>query len=193
MTRYATTIATTALVLVSLQAPSLLAQARWQVESPSDQVAISLRLAAPGRAADYPVAKKRLYYEVTCRGEKVIALSPLGITRADQDFLDELKYVKATGTDTVEETYAIPHGKRLQYHARGKEKIVTFENARGAKLEIVLRAYDDGVAFSCRTGGGSGLILTMGPDSIRPPTRPTTRMVSQSALPRRAKPAGHFP
>jgi hypothetical protein len=136
--------------LVVLSAQSLLAQASWQVGSPSGYMTIGLRLAAPGKVADYPVANKRLYYDVTYRGERIVALSPLGITRADQDFVDDLKYVKATGTDTVEETYAIPHGKRKLYQTRGKEKVVTFENAQGAKVEIVLRAYDDGVAFRYR-------------------------------------------
>ena len=150
MTRDLKTIAVAASVLVVLYAPSLLAQASWRVESPNDQVAIGLRLTAPGKTADYPVGKKRLYYEVTCRGETVVALAPLGITRSDEDLVDGLKYVRATGTDTIDETYTIPHGKRKLYRTRGKEKTVTFENARGAKVEIILRAYDDGVAFRYR-------------------------------------------
>ncbi|MBN1361230.1 MAG: glycoside hydrolase family 97 catalytic domain-containing protein [Sedimentisphaerales bacterium] len=150
MTRDHKTMGAATSALVALLAQGLLAQTSWQVESPSDRVAIRLRLGVPGRTADYPVAQKRLYYDVTCRGETVVALSPLGITRSDQDFIDGLEYVKATGTNTVDETYTIPHGKRKVYQTRGKEKIVTFRNARGAKLEIVLRAYDDGVAFRYR-------------------------------------------
>ncbi len=150
MTRDLKTMAIAASALVVLFAPSLSAQASWQVESPSDQVRIGLRLMAPGKTADYPVGEKRLYYQVTCRGETVVALAPLGITRSDQDFMDGLKYVKATGTDTIDETYTIPHGKRRLYKTRGKEKTVMFENARGAKVEIILRAYDDGVAFRYR-------------------------------------------
>ncbi len=150
MTRDLKTIALAASILVVLSSQSLLAQASWRVESPGDHVAIGLRLATPGKTADYPVGKKRLYYEATCRGETVVGLSPLGITRGDQDFVDDLKYVTATGTDTIDETYTIPHGKRKVYRTRGKEKTVTFENARGAKVEIILRAYDDGVAFRYR-------------------------------------------
>ncbi len=150
MTRDLKMIASLTPMLMVLLSQRVFAQARWEVESPSDRVAIALRLGTPGRTADYPVAQKRLYYEVTSRGQTVVGLSPLGITRADQDFLDGLEYVKATGTDTIEETYTIGHGKRKVYQTRGKEKTVTFKNAAGALVEIVLRAYDDGVAFRYR-------------------------------------------
>lgn len=164
MTRCLKTVAV-ALILVVLSAPDLPAQVSWRLESPNDYVRIRLRLGTPGRTADYPPAERRLYFEVTCRGKTVVGLSPLGITRADQDFVDGLEYVRTTGTEYLDETYSLPHGKRKEYHARATEKIVTFRNASDAQVQIVLRAYDDGVAFRYRFPGDSDETYTVTSES----------------------------
>jgi alpha-glucosidase len=124
-----------------------LGQASWEVKAPDDRASLRLSLAAPGRAADYPAAQKRLYYEVSWQGKRIVPPSPLGIVRADGDFVDSLTFVSATSTDTINEAYTMLHGKSSSCEKRFKEKIVTFKNAGGAQIQIVLRACNDGVAF----------------------------------------------
>ena len=123
-------------------------QASWEVKSPDDRVSLRLSLTMSGRAADYPAGQKRLYYEVSWQGRRILPPSPLGIVCSDAvrrssddaltgtlqtgDFVDDLTFVNSTGTDTVDEAYTMPHGKCSRCEERFKEKIVTFKNADGA-------------------------------------------------------------
>jgi alpha-glucosidase len=139
-----------------------LGQASWEVSSPNDRISLRLILAAPGKAADYPVAQKRLYYEVSCQGKRIVPGSPLGLMvgttagGSPEDFVDGLTFVTATGTDTIDETYTLLHGKRSSCQNRFKEKIVTFKNPGGAQIQVVLRASNDGVAFRYQLPGVGG-------------------------------------
>jgi hypothetical protein len=71
----------------------------------------------------------------------------LGLSRSDQDFLKDLKLLKASKLKVVREHYVSPHGKRSERSNTANEIIVSFENRGGAKLNIIIRAYDDGVTF----------------------------------------------
>ena len=149
-----------------------LGQASWEVVSPSDQVSLRLSLTTPGRAADYPADQRRLYYEVSWQGQRILAQSPLGIVCSDAvrrssddaltgtlqtgDFVDGLTFVSSTGTETIDESYTMPHGKSSNGQKRFREKIVTFKNADGALIQIVLRACDEGVAFRYQFPAGAG-------------------------------------
>ena len=137
-------------VVLALFSACSWAQSRWDVVSPNGQTEIRVSLTAPGRVADYPAASTRLYYEVRYGGQTVMRLSPLGISRSDQDFVDDLSFVTVSAGKAIDETYELIHGKRRVCHARAQEKTVTFRNANGARVEIILRACDDGVAFRYR-------------------------------------------
>ena len=127
-----------------------MAQTRWSVVSPDGRTEIQLTLPAPGQTADFPAAQKRLYYEVRHCGRRVLGRSPLGIRRTDEDFVDGLSFVKATSVEALDETYTLIHGKRKVCHAQAGERTMTFRNRNGARVEVILRAYNDGVAFRYR-------------------------------------------
>jgi len=127
-----------------------LAQTAWEVASPDGHVVISVQLADPGRVADYPAGKARLYYEAKYDGSAVLPLSPLGITRNDRAFVDGLKLVEAGPVKTIGETYTMVTGKRTVCRNYAKEQTLVFQNPDGAKLELIIRAYNDGVAFRYR-------------------------------------------
>lgn len=139
----------TVVVLASL-ATCAWGQAAWNVTSPDGGVSVEVRLTDPGQVADYAAGKVRLYYEVRSGGQVVLPLSPLGITRQDQSFVDGLRLVSASSVRTIDQTYAMLHGKRKVCRDHANEQTLTFENAGGAKLELILRAYDDGVAYRYR-------------------------------------------
>ncbi len=150
----------TVVALVSL-ATCAWGQAAWNVTSPDGRTEIRLQLVAPGAVADYPARQSRLYYEVRHQGQTVLELSPLGITRADQAFVDGLRFTAAGDEKTIDETYTLVHGKRKVCHAQAREKTLTFANGAGAKVEIVVRAYNDGVAFRYRFPGKSDETYTV--------------------------------
>ncbi|HUG55121.1 MAG TPA: glycoside hydrolase family 97 catalytic domain-containing protein, partial [Vicinamibacteria bacterium] len=126
-------------LLVLLAATTGLAE-EWSVASPDGRRAIVLALHADGRLA----------WRATLAGTAVLQDSPLGIRRADQSFTEGLRLAGASETTAVDERYETPHGKRRLHHARGRERTLSFTNAGGARLEVVLRAHDDGVAFRYR-------------------------------------------
>jgi alpha-glucosidase len=90
-------------------------------------------------------------YRVTRDGDAVLDVSPLGIRREDQAFTDAtLTFTGAGESRAIDERYTMPHGKRREHHVVAQEQTVSFRNAAGARLEIILRAQNDGVAFRYR-------------------------------------------
>jgi len=71
----------------------------------------------------------------------------LGLSRSDQDFSKELKFLKAGKPLLVTEQYSALHGKRSQCNNLANETVISFENPGKAKLNLIIRAYNDGVAF----------------------------------------------
>src|SRR5262249_52123556 len=81
-------------------------------------------------------------------GQEVVADSPLGIRRADQDFdAATLTFVGATDFRTIDERYTMRSGKRRERHVVARERTIHFKNPAGAPIDITLRAQNDGVAF----------------------------------------------
>ncbi len=71
----------------------------------------------------------------------------LGLSRSDQDFLKDLEFIKAGKDVLIEENYSAIHGKKSQCSNSATEKVLYFENQGKAKMNIIVRAYNDGVAF----------------------------------------------
>jgi len=83
-------------------------------------------------------------------GDKVSEVIPqieLGLSRSDQDFFNELKFLKAGKPTLVNEQYTAVHGKRSQCSNSANEVVVSFENPSKAKINLNIRAYNDGVTF----------------------------------------------
>lgn len=127
------------LLLVILAAPPAAAQ-EWSVDSPDGRTAIAVTRHDDGR----------LTWRATRGSSTVVEDSPLGIRRADQAFVDGLKLVNAAAPAMIDEHYTMPHGKRREHHVRGRERTLAFANAAGARLDIVLRSHNDGVAWRYR-------------------------------------------
>src|SRR6266542_5968343 len=127
--------------LLSLVIPATVwAQQSWSVASPDGRTTIAV-----GRKPD-----GTLTYRVARGTQPILGDSPLGIRRADQAFEAGLAFVAASPVRAIDERYAMPHGKRKDHHVLGRERTLTFANAAGAKLDVILRAHDDGVAFRYR-------------------------------------------
>lgn len=113
---------------------------QWTVNSPDNRTAITLTLQSGGQ----------LFWRATRGSTAVIADSPLGLRRNDHAFVEGLAFVSATDITDIDERYATLHGKRREHQARGRERTITFMNVRSIRMELVLRAHDDGVAFRYR-------------------------------------------
>lgn len=71
----------------------------------------------------------------------------LGLSRSDQDFSTELKFLNAGKPRFVNEQYTAIHGKRSHCSNQANELTVFFENPSKAKMNLIIRAYNDGVVF----------------------------------------------
>jgi len=130
---------------------------RIRVPSPSGNVVATIRLSYGSQTAK----TGHLDYKVDYAGREAIPYSPLGIIRADQEFSDNLRFAAATKPRQVNETYIMPHGKRRVCRDRYNESTVKLRNTNGAKLELIARAYDDGIALRYYFGESSDETYTV--------------------------------
>jgi hypothetical protein len=142
-------IASIAALIVAFAAVSR-GQTSWTISSPDSSVRATVQLANLNGTADYPNSP-RLYYSVSLTkplAAEVVPPSPLGLVRSDANFVDGLSFVSETPQIQFNSTYTMVAGKRRVCRDRCNEKTLTFASANGgAKLQIVLRAYNDGFAF----------------------------------------------
>ncbi|HNS19029.1 MAG TPA: glycoside hydrolase family 97 catalytic domain-containing protein [Sedimentisphaerales bacterium] len=140
-----------AVVLLALgMAQTVFAQPAIEVKSPDGRVAVVVRLIDPGQTADYPAGKIRLYYEVKYDGAVVLPLSPLGIRRQDEDFVDAVGFIANGGLVSSYQMFQAPHGKRRTCSYGAMEHTLVFGSPRGGNVELIVRAQNDGVAFRYR-------------------------------------------
>jgi alpha-glucosidase len=80
----------------------------------------------------------------------IIESSPLGIVRTDQDFSAGLSFVSKSGVKVIDEKYCMKTGKAVHIRNKALEQTFTFQNPEKARIEIIVRAYADGMAFRYR-------------------------------------------
>ncbi len=88
-----------------------------------------------------------LEYQGQGEHSEVIPRIDLGLIREDQDFSKNLKLLRASDPVQINESYTALHGKRKYSNNSGNEILISFENAEKAKLNLIVRAYNDGVTF----------------------------------------------
>ncbi|MBC7913597.1 MAG: glycoside hydrolase family 97 catalytic domain-containing protein [Pyrinomonadaceae bacterium] len=118
---------------------------QWELRSPDESIRFLVTLNAE---TDNQTA---LVYEVITvkAGNKttVIEPSPLGIDRNDQQFSRNLSFVSKSPVKSIDENYRMLIGRQSKIRNRANELELTFRNDKGSLVRIVLRAYNDGIAF----------------------------------------------
>lgn len=77
----------------------------------------------------------------------VISPSPLGLTRTDGDFANDLSFEYISGVTTVSESYTMVTGKQKDLSWSANEATIEMKNKAGQELQIVFRLFDEGLAF----------------------------------------------
>jgi alpha-glucosidase len=82
-------------------------------------------------------------------GQSCVAIPQisLGLIRSDQDFSNNLKLLNTGKPLLINEKYTVLHGKRSSCSNSANELTILFENSSKAKLNLIIRVYNDGVAF----------------------------------------------
>lgn len=127
-----------AVLLVLLTGYMALGQ-RLRVESPNHRVVAGLYCDGGGDRGRWWLSLDSMIPKIS-----------LGLVRSDQDLSRELRLVRVGKVLPVVEDYTVVHGKRSHCSNRANEVVVVFENGQGSRMELVVRAYDDGLAFRYR-------------------------------------------
>ncbi len=114
--------------------------ATWQATSPDGQLSISLIMTGNGEL-QYAVTRMR-----NGIADTVIALSPLGLD-IDGYSLSQLKHSGKSEKKSIHSMVNRIHGKNNPLRDEFEEHQLQFESSNGNKLVMILRAYNDGIAF----------------------------------------------
>jgi alpha-glucosidase len=120
--------------------------ARPAATSPDGQIRIELFLAERGGGQASPA------YSILFRGRPVVLQSRLGIDLAGGQGLGHNSMIEGVRTRTINETYTLYPGKRSRVVDHCEDVVVTMRErtAPAWRWEVVLRAYNDGVALRYR-------------------------------------------
>jgi alpha-glucosidase len=114
-------------------------------------VAQQWKLLSPDKAVQVQLKNTNgtVSYSVILKDVTVMTWSPLGIDREDQGFSTDLKFIKKKKA-AIDEHYTLRVGKRLACRNQANEMTLTFVNPSREEIQIIFRAYNDGVAFRYR-------------------------------------------
>lgn len=135
------------------------AEAAWTVGSPNGRLSVTVVQKQLGTPYS---DQKNLYYRVNLDGKEVLPYAPLGVVMDGTagDFVSGLTFV-GLSDNKIDETYHMPVGKKSKRTNFANEKTLVFRNTHGKTMEIILRAYDDAIAWRYRFGGkGNATILS---------------------------------
>ena len=71
----------------------------------------------------------------------------IGLKTNEHDFSKNLVLLKTGKTKSINENYTSIHGKKSLCQNSGNELVFYFENSQKTKMNLIIRAYNDGVAF----------------------------------------------
>src|SRR5687767_9624412 len=114
------------------------------VQSPNQKINVSLFSSQNNDAGEWYI---KASYNNDEKIAEAIPRIDLGLSRSDQDFAKELKFLKAGKPLLIKEQYTAIHGKKSVCSNSANEVVVSFENPSKAKLNVIIRAYNDGIVF----------------------------------------------
>jgi hypothetical protein len=134
-----------ALLFILLFHSGFAQDSQWKLTSPDGKITVKLNIVLKDVKN-----KEKLLYTVYLDGKLVLSPSPLGIDREDQQFGSDLTFVSSTEPKLIDEHYQLKSGKRLLCRNYANERLITFRNAAGKEVQLIWRAYNDGIAFRYR-------------------------------------------
>ena len=91
-----------------------------------------------------------LVYNVSFHGEAVVTDSNIEMILNDGTTFGEKLSINDVSSSSVNESYTIPAGKSSEVQNNFNEKVISLSNEDGKTMDMIFRAYDDGIAFRYR-------------------------------------------
>lgn len=121
----------------------------------------SLHVDSPDGKIEVDVDGNGHGFSVLYDGAEVLTVPMIGLKTNARVFADSLKLQSVSGPESIQEDYMMKTGKRSHCVNEANERVFTFVNPRNETLKLVLRAYDDGIAFRyCLDSISDGEFLT---------------------------------
>ncbi len=104
-------------------------------------------LSSPDKKINIRISNRdKVSYTISYDKRTVINESPLGIQLDDQQFSSSLKFVEQK-QNKIREPYTLLVGKKLKSDNPANELTLVLENENKEKVNLIFRAYNDGIAF----------------------------------------------
>ncbi|MEU4678955.1 glycoside hydrolase family 97 catalytic domain-containing protein [Micromonospora sp. NPDC023737] len=133
----------------------------WTVRGPSPAAPVSASVTLDSDGA--------LSLAVDHQGRSVLAPSAVGIETTAADLTKGLSFIRREDRVVVE-NYVMTTGKQRVRHARSAESTLSFAGASGARMDLVVRVSDDGVAFRYVLPDAAGVTVKREASSYTLPT-----------------------
>lgn len=117
------------------------------VKSPNQKIVINFYNTESGKWA------LKVYYDTKDEITEAIPSIDLGLMLSEDITFSDMKLLKATKPLLVKENYTMPHGKSSVRENIGHEVVCSFENKEKKKLDLIVRVYNDGIAFRYSISG----------------------------------------
>ncbi|MBN1558915.1 glycoside hydrolase family 97 catalytic domain-containing protein [candidate division KSB1 bacterium] len=141
----------------------------WTAKSPDGKLAITVELQQQPAEDSASTGAGSLRYWITYEKKTVIDKSPLGLECEGESFSKNLVF-RAASTSIVDETYELHNGKRRNVHSHANQLILALNNENETDLQLIVRAFDDGVAFKYALPGEGEKIITKEMTAFQIPT-----------------------
>jgi alpha-glucosidase len=124
-------------------APAVFAQDQT-LRSPNGKIIVALVSAQSSGTGDWYI---KVSYQENGKLTEAIPRIDLGILRNDQDFSKDMRLLKKGKPVLIREQYNALHGKRSVCSNTASEVEFFFGNPGKGRCHLIIRAYNDGVAF----------------------------------------------
>lgn len=128
--------------------------AYWDITSPDGSISTRFLL-----------TDGQIQYVVQEDGQLAVDASQLGLVTDAGDFSNSLTFLSQTEPTEVVDEYDLYGAKVSHVKATGKEMTLSFAHEDGAQLDVIVRVYDDGMAFRYVVRGEDGQPLAISAES----------------------------
>ena len=123
--------------------PTAVLAQQVQVQSPNNNISVELLCDGECTTGNWYLSVSKADAEETV----LIPRIDLGLIRSNQDFTNDLTFLKAGEQTTITDEYTAVHGKSKERKNTAHEVVAQFENADKTRINLNIRAYNDGLAF----------------------------------------------
>ncbi len=97
-----------------------------------------------------------LSFELYADGSKVLSLPQVGL---NLNGVGELQLERLSGPEKIVDDYVMPTGKRRECHNEANQYVYSYSTADGITMDLIMRVYNDGLAFKYEFSGLDGATL----------------------------------